>query len=372
MKTGSDNLMAKRWPCGHVTGDTVTKHECVEGGSIYVREEHDPLAYSASLRGKHARWSPRLSVSGTGLKSALDRLRSRTRTRGRVPAPAVAPAPAPGPVFENRTHDLTSPTAGLLNAQGFVMAPPSPANALRLFDGQWSSRFPPPWGDLPAGKIPLFEDARISWLNEVAGVKNKTVLELGPLEGGHTYMLESLGASAITSVEASARAYLRCLVTKEVLGLTRARFLLGDFVAYLRASGDSFDIAVASGVLYHMENPAELIALLASHCAGHVLLWTHYYDGDLLAEREDSGSRFGPARAASFGGFDHTLYEFNYNEALNWSGFCGGGEPRSAWMSRSDIIACLAHNGFGHVQIEFDSQDHPNGPAFGLIASRER
>ena len=77
----------------------------------------------------------------------------------------------------------------------------------------------------------------------------RTVLELGPLEAGHSYLLERLGAAEIVGIEANTRAYLRCLVVKEILGLGRARFLCGEFVSYLRTSDRRFDLAVASGVL---------------------------------------------------------------------------------------------------------------------------
>lgn len=86
-----------------------------------------------------------------------------------------------------------------------------------------------------------------------------TVLELGPLEAGHTYMLEKMGARSIVAVEANSRAYLKCLIVKELFELKRAKFLLGDFVAYLKNNTRHFDLCLASGVLYHMQNPAELL-----------------------------------------------------------------------------------------------------------------
>ena len=61
-------------------------------------------------------------------------------------------------------------------------------------------------------------DERNKWLaNEIGGLSGKSVLELGPLEGGHTYMLEQLGATDITSVEANARAFLKCLIIEAVV-----------------------------------------------------------------------------------------------------------------------------------------------------------
>ena len=47
------------------------------------------------------------------------------------------------------------------------------------------------------------------------------ILELGPLESGHTYQLERLGAGSILCIEASPEFYLKSLIIKEILGLKR-------------------------------------------------------------------------------------------------------------------------------------------------------
>ncbi len=77
----------------------------------------------------------------------------------------------------------------------YVHAAPSGQAALQIFDGEWSSKLPPPY-DKVSGSSELFQDARIEWMLEVlGGVKGLRVLELGPLEAGHTCMLERAGAT---------------------------------------------------------------------------------------------------------------------------------------------------------------------------------
>jgi hypothetical protein len=59
--------------------------------------------------------------------------------------------------------------------------------------GAWSSAVP---GLPTTGNIPLFEDGRITLFEErLGGFARKQVLELGPLEGGHTYSVS--GATII-------------------------------------------------------------------------------------------------------------------------------------------------------------------------------
>lgn len=253
----------------------------------------------------------------------------------------------------------------------YVKSAPCPQNAIDIFKGEWTSKLPTPYEDLEAGSLQLFEDPRILWaVEQFGGVKDKTILELGPLEGGHTYMLEHLDAASILSIEGNTRAYLKCLIVKEILGLKRAQFICGDFIEYLRNADTKFDVAIASGVLYHMKNPAELIALL-SKVTDKMFIWTHYYDKEIISQNSlIPKNKFTGSTMAEYGGFKHELHRYEYDTALDWTGFCGGSDVFSNWMTRDDIIACCEHFGFNDIRVSFDQPQHPNGPAFALSAAR--
>lgn len=252
----------------------------------------------------------------------------------------------------------------------YVRTAPSPQNALDIFAGEWASRLLPPLDALHAGSIPLFEDSRITWASEMfGGFTEKTVLELGPLEGAHTHMLERMGAASITAIEANTRAYLKCLIVKELLNLQRAHFLCGDFVEYLRTTVERFDVVVANGVLYHVANPAELLSLLAG-VTNRVLLWTVYYDREILERSPHIARRIVASTPAEFRGFSYTQHRYEYREALLVEGFCGGTSQYSHWLSRDDILNALRHFGLSDIEINFDHPDHPSGPAFTIVAQR--
>ena len=255
-------------------------------------------------------------------------------------------------------------------ADHYVTGAPSAQNALDIFKDEWSSRLPSPFADLAMGSARLFEDDRITWAaSEFGGFVGKHLLELGPLEAGHTYMLEQLGAASVLAVESNTRAYLKCLIVKEILELRRARFLCGDFVEYLRLTATRFDLCIASGVLYHMHNPVELIALLSRVC-DHLFIWTHYYDEAIFANNTDIVWKITTSASAEYEGFSHTLHQYNYQDARNWAAFCGGSGQVSHWMTRTDILRCLEHYGFTDIRINFDHPHHPNGPSFAVIAMR--
>lgn len=252
----------------------------------------------------------------------------------------------------------------------YVRKSPSVQQTLDLFHGSWSSLLPPPLENMQAGKSALFEDQRIDWgIQTLGGVKGKRVLELGPLEGGHSWMLQKRGAAQVDAVEGNSRAFLKCLVLKELLGMDRVRFLLGDFVSFLRESADHYDICVASGVLYHMENPGEMLALVADH-ADALLLWTHYFQADTIAKNPMLRKKFAPGEPAEVRGFKHLLYRQKYGAALNLRGFCGGPTHQSNWMFRDDIIKMLQHLGMTNITIAFEDLSHPHGPAICLAACR--
>ena len=252
----------------------------------------------------------------------------------------------------------------------YVTAAPNSQNALDIFKGEWASKLPEPLAALHAGAIPLFEDLRIEWaIEQWGGIEGRTVLELGPLEAGHTYMLERAGAASILSIEANTRAYLKCLIVKELLELHRVRFVCGDFVEFLRANQARYDVCIACGVLYHMRNPIELLALLAK-ASDRLYIWSHYYDHNLLLNNPVLAAKYTSSSVVEYEGFRCELYRQEYLSALNVMHFCGGSDVYSLWMKRDDILACLRCFGYDNIQTHFEQPDHPNGPSFGLIATR--
>jgi hypothetical protein len=119
--------------------------------------------------------------------------------------------------------------------EGYEHSAPSRHTAVDVFRGEWVSELP---DGLGGGEPALFADDRIKWLVGRVDVRGLSVLELGPLEGGHSYMLERAGAKRVVAVEANRSAFARCLVVKEVFALLRVEFLCGDLVEYLRRTAE--------------------------------------------------------------------------------------------------------------------------------------
>lgn len=251
---------------------------------------------------------------------------------------------------------------------GYLDAMPSPQNAVDLIPG-WNHALPSE-ANAAAGAAALHNDTRIRWFIEQFGsVDGKRILELGPLEASHTYMLDRAGASVL-AIEANKLSFLRCLVAKDLLRLDRAHFLLGNFVRWLEATEERYDVIVACGVLYHMRDPVHLLETMARR-TDCVFLWTHYFDATAMPPDDLRRVPFsGEVIAREFRGLPVRLHTRHYYGAQQDAAFCGGPSDRHYWLERDTIIAVMRTLGFDDLRIAGDQPDHPNGPSFCLFARR--
>jgi hypothetical protein len=255
----------------------------------------------------------------------------------------------------------------------YVTEAPSPANAVNIFRGEWVSKLPGELGELTTGPVlPLFEDPRIDWaVEQLGGAAGKSVLEIGPLEGAHTTMLERHGTASIVAVEANTRAFLKCLIVKELLGLQRVRFLCGEAVEFLRANRGRFDLVFASGILYHLTNPVEFLELLA-RTTDRLFLWTHYYDPEIMPRLDETAMRFSAPASCEQAGFQHTLHRREYLDDIRGTRFFGGTALHCHWMERDEILAALRYFGFTDLRIGFEERENKGlGPSLAIAAVRE-
>ncbi|WP_024878203.1 class I SAM-dependent methyltransferase [Methylosinus sp. LW3] len=249
----------------------------------------------------------------------------------------------------------------------YVDALPTHQNAIDAIPG-WSTAFPEACA-VKAGIVPTYYDSRIFWAVECFGaLEGREVLELGPLEAGHTYMLENAGA-VVDAVEANQLAFMRCLVAKEILRLQKARFWLGDFVKWLEQTDKSYDLIVASGVLYHQHDPLRLLELIAQR-ASAVFIWTHVVsDAMPLSDPRRSVMAKEP-EILSFHGVEVRAYPRSYVKAQANPAFCGGMRDDHRWLDRDDLLAALRALGFDDIRTNHDDPDHFFGPAISIFARK--
>ncbi|OCC02346.1 hypothetical protein BA190_23685 [Labrys sp. WJW] len=250
----------------------------------------------------------------------------------------------------------------------YVVSMPSHQNAVDVIPG-WNSGFPPELG-ISAGPLATYLDPRIAWMmNQHGPLEGKVVLELGPLEAGHTVMLERAGA-IVDAVEANQSAFLRCLITKEIFGLSRSRIWLGDFVKWLENTEKTYDLIVASGVLYHADDPLHLIEQIAKRTDA-VYFWTHFVDDELMPPSDPRRAVFARTpQIQDFHGIAVRTYPRTYRGAAKHAEFCGGPMDRHRWLNRDDLLAALRAVGFAHITLEDEDPAHRYGPAMSIYARK--
>ena len=251
----------------------------------------------------------------------------------------------------------------------YTVGLPSAQNAVDALLG-WNHALPEHVG-ATAGPGAFYNDPRIFWaLEQFGSIEGCKILELGPLEASHTYLLERHGAAVIHAIEANKLSFLRCLVVKELLDLKQAKFFLGDFTEWLEHPPERYDLIVASGVLYHMQSPGRLLELVSASCNAFYL-WTHYASDEAMPATDPRRSVFvGSAETQEWHGVRVRLYKRSYHGAWRSKSFCGGMHDLHRWIEKEDILALIRALGFADIRIAHDEPDHPNGPSFSVFARR--
>jgi SAM-dependent methyltransferase len=186
---------------------------------------------------------------------------------------------------------------------------------------------------------------RVSMLNvpelrEHIDLRGKTVLELGPLEGGNTILLTKLGVNRVTAVEARVENYVKCCVVKNLFGLDTARFLLGDARDISVETHGRFDLALVAGVLYHLDDPHVLLQRL-SGMTDTLLISTHYAD-------DSSPSREAKVLTLST---PHGEYRGKRVPEGRLSEINSGIQSWAFWPFEEDLMRMLADAGYRNVSV---------------------
>lgn len=193
------------------------------------------------------------------------------------------------------------------------------------------------------GKVRQGGQARLEYLTWFLDVRGARVLELGPLEGFYSVILDKLGIRSAVAVEARPENLEKCRRVKQLYGLDRTEFVRHDVEALARGEeaasfAGPFDLVFSLGVLYHVRDPIQALRWTAAQ-APALFLGTHYveradpswYPERLFSEAElesggerYTGKRFVESPESPAGGlFDYSLWldEESLTRALRAAGY---------------------------------------------------
>lgn len=204
-------------------------------------------------------------------------------------------------------------------------------------------------GEDYGGYFDAMSDARITQFFE-SFPAIETVVELGSLEGGHSFALaRNSSVKKVLAIEGRTENIERAEFVKDVLNDKKVEFIQADLEkADFQAFG-KFDAVFCSGLLYHLPKPWELIPKLAK-ISPNIFIWTQVSE-EAKAKKMREGWR---GKFYREGGFFDPL---------------SGLSKKSFWLSLGSLTNLLTTSGYKKINITENNLTHPKGPAVTLAAT---
>lgn len=202
----------------------------------------------------------------------------------------------------------------------------------------------------PSG-VDALDDVRLDLVVEACGgsLEGRTTVDLGCLEGGFTLAFATLGAAHAVGIEARDVSVRRCELARDLLGMTNAEFVHGDIKDELSAR-DPFDVVFATGILYHVADPASVVAAMRTACNEVAIIDTHVahptevsHGCSEIVTRSSGDHSYRGRMFAEYAadGSDGDI------EELLWAAWS---DTDAFWPLEDDLVAMIRHAGFTTVE----------------------
>ena len=177
-----------------------------------------------------------------------------------------------------------------------------------------------------------------------------TILELGALEGAHSFILaQRPGIRRVFALEGREANLRKARLVQELLEIRNVEFAQANLENADLARFGTFDAVFCCGLLYHLPEPWRLIRQLPAS-APLLFIWTQYATEN---EAHDLANGF-RGKTHIEGGVDEPL---------------SGLSPTAIWLTLSSLCDLLRTSGYKTVDVIHDDPDHPNGPAVTIGAA---
>lgn len=187
------------------------------------------------------------------------------------------------------------------------------------------------------------------------GYEAKRVLDLGCLEGYFSLECAMHGAEVV-GVDAKEINVQKCRFVQSVLDVPNVRFVLDDVLNVNQERYGSFDVVLALGLLYHLNDPFTFLAQIAELCAGFLVLDTLVALEDAPQTIEDWAPELSDLREFPFGGavYRGRLYR-EYQEGVTpeereLSTTASHTNDFATWLTEDALITALSDAGLGQLE----------------------
>ena len=176
-----------------------------------------------------------------------------------------------------------------------------------------------------------------------------TILELGSLEGAHSFMLaEHPGVERVVAVEGREPNLRKARFVQELLQIHNVEFVQANLEETDLTAFGKFDAVFCCGLLYHLPAPWKLLEQLPA-IAPALFIWTHYA---AEAEARDIGNGL-RGKIHHEGGEDEPL---------------SGMSPTATWLTLDSLRSVLKASGYAKTEVIHDDPTHANSPAASVGA----
>ena len=190
------------------------------------------------------------------------------------------------------------------------------------------------------------------------GFQGLRVADLGCLEGGFALALAERGMDVI-GIEARQTNFNKLSLLKDHFDLPNLEFRRDDVKNFTRANYGSFDIVLALGILYHLDEPLKWMRQLAETTESVLIVDSHFAPSlDAGLPLMDKRLPLGPLQKVKD---EETTYEGRWfadcsadmdRETQVWSSYSNN---KSFWLTKDSLCCGLMRAGFEVVFQQFDT-----------------
>jgi protein-L-isoaspartate O-methyltransferase len=204
-------------------------------------------------------------------------------------------------------------------------------------------------GQTYGGGISAVGDMRLEQFLRFAP-RVETILELGSLEGAHSFILAQHPAvKRVVALEGREANLRKARFVQKLLGIRNVEFLQANLEDADLAAFGKFDAVFCCGLLYHLPEPWKLLERLPE-VAPVLFIWTQYA-ADHEARDVADGLR---GKIHGEGGPDEPL---------------SGMSSTATWLTLDSLRDVLATSGYKRIEVIHNDPAHSNGPAVTIGAA---
>ena len=184
----------------------------------------------------------------------------------------------------------------------------------------------------------------------------RRIVDIGCLEGYFSIECALQGADVL-GIDGKLLNFKKCEFVRSVLGVKRVTFNLNDAMKVTRELIGEFDVVLALGLLYHLEDPYAFLVNMAELCTGFVVIDTHIALEDQPKNiKGDWHPELSDMRSLSFGGrlYEGRLFrEFpsgTARDVKDLSPTASLENNHSVWLTEDSLVCMLHDVGFSGTE----------------------